>query len=331
MSLPSNCLTMSIESGLYAGSSHEFAPGRYTIGSSVDADIVLMEADVEPLHAVIDATGREIEVEALAGGVSVGAQQPLATGAQQVVATPLRMNIGAVQLHFSRADDADGSSPQPHGGLFGASTSRSHLVMGVGLVSIVSIGLMMHSMADVPIGQTTGAFRGDPRQMLLASTANVPDIAPAEVIQAAVPRGRETGPGAPDLASDKVNAAADAMRAEVERMGILNVLIEPGVGIVAATGTIDPKAAAQWQTVQRWFDERFEGDITLVNGVSVKTEKVPVSLSIEGVWRGDHPHLLIRGQKYLEGAMLDGGWAIERIEAEKVLLRREGKLVAVRY
>jgi hypothetical protein len=29
--------------------------------------------------------------------------------------------------------------------------------------------------------------------------------------------------------------------------------------------------------------------------------------------------------------MLDGGWAIERIEAEKVLLRREGKLVAVRY
>jgi hypothetical protein len=54
-------------------------------------------------------------------------------------------------------------------------------------------------------------------------------------------------------------------------------------------------------------------------------------LSIEGVWRGQHPHLLIRGQKYLEGAMVDGGWAIERIEAEKVLLRREGKLVAVRY
>ena len=93
--------------------------------------------------------------------------------------------------------------------------------------------------------------------------------------------------GIPDLASDTVKAAADAMRAEIERMGILNVVVEPGTGIVAATGTIDPKAAAQWQTVQRWFDERFEGDITLVNGVTVKTEKVPVSLSIEGVWRGD--------------------------------------------
>jgi hypothetical protein len=323
MSLPSNCLTMSIESGLYAGSSHEFTPGRYTIGSSVDADIVLMEADVEPLHAVIDASGPEIQVEALAGRISVGAQKHLATGARQIVAMPLRMHIGAVQLHFSRANDL---GPQSRGGPFGPSTSRSRLLMGVGLVSIVSIGLMMHSMADVPISQTTGAFHGDVRPVLLASTANVPDVLPAEVARGAVPREREG-----DLASDKVKAAADAMRAEVERMGILNVLIEPGVGIVAATGTIDPKAAAQWQTVQRWFDERFEGDITLVNGVSIKTEKVPVSLSIEGVWRGDHPHLLIRGQKYLEGAMLDGGWAIERIESEKVLLRREGKLVAVRY
>jgi len=238
------------------------------------------------------------------------------------------MNIGAVQLHFSRAGDPN---PQPQGGLFGVSMPRSRLLMGVGLVSIVSIGLMMHSLADVPIAQTAGALHADQRQTLLASAANTVDIPVADVTWGAVPREREGSLGIPDLASDTVKAAADAMRAEIERMGILNVMVEPGTGIVAATGTIDPKAAAQWQTVQRWFDERFEGDITLVNGVTVKTEKVPVSLSIEGVWRGTHPHLLIRGQKYLEGAMLDGGWAIERIEPEKVLLRREGKLVAVRY
>ncbi|MCA6116468.1 hypothetical protein J6524_16400 [Bradyrhizobium sp. WSM 1738] len=327
MSLPSNCLTMSIESGLYAGSSHELSPGRYTIGSAVDADIVLMETDVEPLHALIDTSGPEIQIEALAGRISIGAQKVLAAGARQPVATPLRMNIGAAQLHFSRAD---GSGLQSRGSLFGASMPRSRLLVGAGLVSIVSIALVMHSLADVPISQTTGAFHGDVRQALFVSTANVPDILPV-VAKEAAPREREAGHNVPDLAFDKVKAAADAMRAEVERMGILNVLIEPGVGIVAATGTIDPKAAAQWQTVQRWFDERFEGDITLVNGVSIKAEKVPVSLSIEGVWRGDHPHLLIRGQKYLEGALLDGGWAIERIEAERVLLRREGKLVAVRY
>jgi hypothetical protein len=328
MSLPSNCLTMSVESGLYAGSSHAFVPGRYTIGSSMDADIVLMEADVEPLHALIDASGPELQVEALAGRISIGAQKYLASGARQTVATPLRMNIGAVQLHFSRTGDP---SPQSQGGLFGASMPRSRLLMGVGLVSIVSIGLMMHSLADVPIAQTVGALRADQRQTLLASAANTLDIPLADVATGTALRERGGGLSIPDLASDTVKAAADAMRAEIERMGILNVVVEPGAGIVAATGTIDPKAAAQWQNVQRWFDERFEGDITLVNGVTVKTEKVPVSLSIEGVWRGTHPHLLIRGQKYLEGAMLDGGWAIERIEPEKVLLRREGKLVAVRY
>ena len=328
MSLPYNCLTMSIKSGLYAGSSHAFVPGRYTIGSSMDADIVLMEADVEPLHAVIDASGPELQVEALAGRISVGPQKYLATGARQTVATPLRMNIGAVQLHFSRVGDP---SPQSQRGLFGVSMPRSRLLMGAGLVSIVSIGLMMHSLADVPIAQTAGALHADLKQTLLPSSANPADIQLAAFTREAAPREREGGLGIPDLASDTVKAAADAMRAEIERMGILNVVVEPGTGIVAATGTIDPKAAAQWQTVQRWFDERFEGDITLVNGVTVKTEKVPMSLSIEGVWRGTHPHLLIRGQKYLEGAMLDGGWAIERIEPEKVLLRREGKLVAVRY
>jgi type III secretion protein D len=189
----------------------------------------------------------------------------------------------------------------------------------------------MHSLADAPISQTAGAIHTDLRQTWLASAANAIDVPVTGIVREAVQREREGGLSIPDPGSDAVKAAADAMRAEVERMGILNVLVEPGVGIVAATGTIDPKAAAQWQTVQRWFDERFEGDITLVNGVSVRAEKVPLSLSIEGVWRGAHPHLLIRGQKYLEGAMLDGGWAIERIEAEKVLLRREGKLVAVRY
>nr|AUR80054.1 Y4yQ [Bradyrhizobium sp.] len=328
MSLPPNCLTMSIESGLYAGSSHAFVPGRYTIGSSMDADIVLMDADVEPLHAMIDTSGAELQVEALVGRISIGPQKYLAAGARQAVATPLRMNIGAAQLHFSRADDP---GPQSRGSLFGVSMSRSRLLMGVGLVSIVSIALMMHSLADAPISQTAGAIHADLRQTWLASAANPIDIPVTGIVREAVQREREGGLSIPDPGSDAVKAAADAMRAEVERMGILNVLVEPGVGIVAATGTIDPKAAAQWQTVQRWFDERFEGDITLVNGVSVRAEKVPLSLSIEGVWRGAHPHLLIRGQKYLEGAMLDGGWAIERIEAEKVLLRREGKLVAVRY
>ncbi|MDQ8726891.1 hypothetical protein [Bradyrhizobium sp. LHD-71] len=331
MSMPSPCLTMSIESGLYAGSSHAFAAGRYTIGSSVDADIVLMEADVEPLHAVIDLSGPNLQIEALAGRISVEPQKYLAAGVRQTVTTPCHMKIGAVEVHLSRSDDA---SMPTRGGPFGVSLTRSRLLMGAGLVSlvsIVSIALMMHSLADTPLSQTASVFRGDLRQTLLASAANPADIQLPGIAREAAPREREGGIMVPDLAFDTVKAAADAMQAEIERLGILNVQIEPGAGIVAATGTIDPKVAPQWQNVQRWFDERFEGDITLVNGVSVKEEKLPGSLSIEGVWRGDHPHLLIRGQKYLEGAMLDGGWAIERIEAEKVLLRREGKLVAVRY
>ena len=329
MSFPTKCLTMSIESGTYAGASHAFVPGRYTIGSSIDADIVLMEADIEPLHAMIDASGPELQIEALAGEISLGAETYPA-GARHTIATPLRMTIGAVQLQLRGPND---SSSQSRRGVFGTSISRSRLLVGAGLVGIASVSLMVHSLADVSISQTAVALQADLQQALLASPARASTSSRVESSKEGAAHQPESNinPLVPDLALDAVKAAADEMRAEVERAGLLNVLIEPGSGIVAATGTIDPKAAAQWQTVQRWFDERFEGDITLVNGVSVRAEKVPGSLSIEGVWRGPHPHLLIRGQKYLEGATLDGGWSIERIEAEKVLLRREGKLVAVRY
>ena len=108
-------------------------------------------------------------------------------------------------------------------------------------------------------------------------------------------------------------------------------MVEAGPGVVTAAGTVEPGATARWQSIQQWFDERFAGEITLVNGVDVKAEKMPVSLGIEAVWRGEPSHLIIRGQKYLEGAVLDGGWTIHRIEAERVILQRDGRLVAVRY
>jgi type III secretion protein D len=125
--------------------------------------------------------------------------------------------------------------------------------------------------------------------------------------------------------------AARALQAELERVGLVNVVVDAGPGIVSAAGTIEPSTASRWQSVQQWFDERFAGEITLVNSVGVKAEKLPVSLGIEAVWRGEPSHLVIRGQKYLEGAVLDGGWSIHRIEAERVLLQRDGRLVAVRY
>ena len=71
--------------------------------------------------------------------------------------------------------------------------------------------------------------------------------------------------------------------------------------------------------------------IRCVAGAFSAPEKLPASLGIEGVWRGPQPYIVVRGQRYLVGAVVDGGWAIRGIEADRVMLEREGRLVAMRF
>jgi type III secretion protein D len=125
--------------------------------------------------------------------------------------------------------------------------------------------------------------------------------------------------------------AAQDLRLDLENAGLLNIKLEAAVGVVAASGSVAPSAAPQWLALQQQFDERFLGEITLINGVVVKEESVPGALAIEAVWRGPEPHIVVRGQKYPEGAVIESGWAIKRIEADRVVLERQGRLVAIRY
>jgi type III secretion protein D len=68
-----------------------------------------------------------------------------------------------------------------------------------------------------------------------------------------------------------------------------------------------------------------------VSAVTTKEEKAPSSIAVEAVWRGSLPYLLISGQKYFVGALLDDGWTVDRIEEGRVLLSRNGRLAALPY
>ncbi len=100
---------------------------------------------------------------------------------------------------------------------------------------------------------------------------------------------------------------------------------------VTATGSVEPALATRWEALQRAFDERVLGEVTLVNSVAVRTERQPVSLSIEGVWQGAQPYIVLRGQRYFVGALVEGGWAIRAIDQDRVMLERDGRLVAMRF
>lgn len=355
--------TVQIESGLYAGVAETMPPGRYMVGSGIEADIVLVEDGLASLHFAVDTLGPSLRVEALADGVVIEGVATLGAGENRTVALPIEIRIGALRLLWRAAGGGSVAGEAARRFSFRAPALGGVLARHVWAVAAVLIGggvfLATNPVADASVGDLRGAAPTTSAPTTASLAAPPAIAAPSTNAAASVPSPEPTAPARPlptlptkiELKSppgaagtrqgagaqpakpgrNAGEAAAEALRAEIEKAGLLNVAVSPGVGVVTATGTVEPGATGRWQGVQQRFDERFGGEVTLVNGVGVKADKLPMSLAIEAVWRGQHPHLIIRGQKYGEGALLEGGWAIQRIEAERVLLQRDGRLVAVKY
>lgn len=333
--------TVQVDSGLYAGVAQALPAGRYTVGSSIEADLVLVDDDFAPLHLAVDTLGPTLRIEALADGVTVNDSSTLMAGESCSVQLPVAVSIGHTRLRWLAAEPT-GSAKRSDRAAMAARLARSRHVWAAGAALFcVSLFVVPNPVADAAIGGSSVLLADAGKGAGKAAPVDAPT--PAGALAGASPRlpsrielksKIEPAGGASErIRAGDLNgqAATEAVRAQIESAGLLNVTVAPGAGVVTATGTIEPGAAPRWQAVQLWFDERFGGELMLVNGVTLKSEKLPNSLAIEAVWRGQAPHLIIRGQKFAEGSTLEGGWAIQSIEAERVLLKRDGKLVAVRY
>ena len=124
-----------------------------------------------------------------------------------------------------------------------------------------------------------------------------------------------------------VDAAAEALRRRLDNAGLADrVEVAPGNGKVTVTGEIDDERAPAWSAAQQWFDQRFGRHIVLDGRVAARRGPPGPPLSIRAVWTGDAPYVIAgNGQKYIEGALLDSGWKIEKIERDVIVLSRQGE------
>lgn len=291
-----------VQSGHYAGLAERTGAGSFVIGSGVGADLVFVEQGLEPNHLRITLEPGRILIEALAPGVVLEGVGEVAPGESAESALPALVQLGAMSMRWTD----ESSDPPAHAGaarLASATTLAATLLAFLAIAGLLTFIYGANADARSPAAVVTGA---------------------SDTLAA-----RKFASARPDEAG--ASAAAQALQAEVEKAGLLNIRIGSGPGVVAAEGTIEPSLVPEWQKLQQWFDRRYTGALTLVNGVAVKEEKLPSSIAVEAVWQGAQPHLLVRGQKYFVGAMLDDGWTIHRIEGDRVLLSRDGRLAAVRY
>ena len=327
---------LEIQSGLYAGVTHDVGEGRLVLGSGPEADILLMEPDFAPVHAAVVLQERTIRVEGLSSGVAVTGIGPVPAGAARTIRLPATVEIGGVALAWdvSRTSVPEARAARPLG------TVRRLLarpaVPGIAAAGVLAVTVLL--TLSNPIAGAAVLIDGADKaaqahvQTVAATTPAAPTVAlPAAVAPPAAAKAAVPDPASAPQKPVAVEAAAKALQDDIAGAGLLNVHVRASGGAVTATGTIEPAFAGRWEGLQKAFDERFAGDVTLVNSVAVKAEKLPASLGIEGVWRGAQLYIVVRGQRYLAGAVVDGGWTIRGIEHDRVMLERDGRLVAMRF
>jgi len=354
---PKSC-RMRIASGLHAGVEQVLAEGEYTFGSGTAADFVLADDGLQSLHFKVHLCAHSARIEALAEPCTVDGVGSLEVGESCDRQLPVAIAVGACRVDFAGLGAKQPGTPGP-ASLFGA--VQRHPVLSLG--ALAAMGVLSSLAAQISASERPALLQ--PGAGVAAASSSTSDgppsgrgLPPSRVAalpnpQVAAPRGAQAvGPpgnrtSAPPSAtaperdapagvreksvhSQIASEAAKAFKRDIEKAGLLNIALEPGSGVVTASGTVQPDAAGQWLALQQQFDERYMGEITLINGVTPKAEKLP-ALDIQAVWRGANPHLVIRGQRYSVGAVLDNGWTVKRIEPDRILLERQGRQVAVQY
>ncbi|MGX5831856.1 SctD/MshK family protein [Mesorhizobium sp. 43Arga] len=291
------CLHFEVLSGLYCGLTGKLAPETNIIGSGLDADLIFVEQGLASHHLRITRLANSIEVEALAAGLDVKGSGNIATGEVIVVPLPVVIDLGAMSILWS----AQGAAPA------GSSGTPRHSIPVLAFVLLGSVGIGALSAIFSYYGSAG------------ASSVNAPDVKLESKLTH-------------NLADNQtIVAAAKDLQQEVDRAGLLNIKIGSAKGVVTAEGTVTSASATSWQHVQQWFDHHTKGALTLVNGVINKEEKAPSAIAVEAVWRGPSPYIVIDGEKYFVGSLLDDGWTVDRIEDSRVLLSRNGRLAFLPY
>ncbi|TGN74204.1 MULTISPECIES: EscD/YscD/HrpQ family type III secretion system periplasmic domain-containing protein [Bradyrhizobium] len=293
-----NSLHFEVLSGLYSGLTGEIGLGSTLIGSDLDADLVFIEQGLERHHLRITPHCDSIQIEPLARDVRIEGREQISLSERVIVPLPVVIHAGEMSIRCSMEESKQASSV---GRWFGSAA-----VLASVLISSVAVGAVSTSFVQT---DSAVAVNSDLRRTVEVATKQAPST-----------------PDAPTA-----DAAAARLQEEVDRAGLFDIKVRSESGVVAADGTVTRASLTKWREVQERFDHDRKGAYVLVNAVAVKEEKSPTAISVEAVWRGSEPYVVIAGQKYFVGAMLNNGWTVNGIDERRVLLSRNGRLVAVPY
>jgi type III secretion protein D len=327
MPLPPSPFELSVQSGLHVGVRQGLAAGTYLVGRSMEADVVLVDDCLAPLHArlALEADGCEVESTAdnvVLNGIMLGA------GETRIARYPADIVLNGVQLRCTRRRGKIRFAFLRHG--LGAAAILICLILllqgfPAGADKVTGNGDYVTAQRPKSLGCDSNCFSKYPRQRAAISPTSMP--APASPSDQANTGRVGAGLGAsPATLKD----AADALRQRLLAAGLTTVEIVSDTAAITARGNIDSAALGKWRDIEQWFDRTFGITIVLTSQVEAKSSSPSAPLTVQAIWAGAGPYVIDgRGQKLFAGAVISDGWIVDRIEQNRVVLRRGADLLAV--
>lgn len=297
---------LEIVAGLHHGVRLALEDSEYTVGPNAESDIVLRDDGVLPNHAKLLLEGNELRVEATGGEVTVGKSR-IAAGQGCRVRLPATVSIGKATLQFAPGAGAPGT-------LRSALASASEHPMGV------AGGVLACAVAALVASQGMKAPGADP-------------IAAASVIDQNFSEMRDAGRlNTAALSPSAAEGAVSELTGKLQEAGIQTIRISANDGRVAAEGRLSEQQVGEWASIQRWFDGKYGSSAVLTANVAVGAISGPPPVRLQAVWFGQRPYIIAEnGSRYYEGAVLESGWVVQHIAADRVVLNKASETLALTY
>lgn len=310
-----SAFTLFIESGLHAGTVQRLAPGIYTIGSELDADIILSDQDIAAIHVIVELDRHGLRLEPLQGEIAIdGESVSLEPGGERHLVLPAAFSLGGTNVKITAPKDAVQSRRRMRNAVIGA---------GVALLAVIGFQILTPLAVDPSDG---------PANALMQQPAAVIDQQVGSDAQAGMTgdthekdevlrqdSGDDIAMTVPDITLDQ---AAAALRERLATDDFPDIDVKTAVDRILVRGEAEPERMDQWQDIRIWFDGAFGRDFLLVAEIEPAVKETPPNLAIEAVWSGEDPYLIAGGQRFAVGAHVGDGWMIERIGTDEITFKR---------
>jgi hypothetical protein len=157
-----------VRSGLHRGARIKLCNRSYSVGSAIEADIVLRDRGIGSRHALLHLEGQRVKIEAYDGNVGVGSRV-LAEGYACYLQLPAELALGNVHLRLVAA-------PRPAAvgiiARIGSPTMKSMNILSGGALAFVKrVGIRLHGFIPRDLDRVVFAATGLVAAALLRSAS----------------------------------------------------------------------------------------------------------------------------------------------------------------